>query len=133
MLNISEEDDVSLVFDALLSISAKWSMLCCRLGLRAPLVDTIRMNHPGDVNGCLFEGLRQWILNNYDTMKHGLPTWRNLVAAVDDSSGGQNCALASDIAKKHKGMYTHTHSHTHTLSHTLIVILANFFFHFSSK
>ena len=110
-------------------------MLCCSLGLRASLVDTIEMDHPRDINHCLFQGLKQWIMRNYDTTKHGLPTWRRLVEAVDDSSGGHNHALALEIAEKHKGEYTHSHTHKHT--HSLIMILANnnpkIFSDFSSK
>jgi hypothetical protein len=101
-VNISEEDNLFLVFDALLPASAKWPKLCCYLGLRASLLDAIEKNHPRDVDDCLFEGLKQWVLKNYDTTKHGLPSWRNLVAAVDDSSGGQNHGLALKIAEKHK-------------------------------
>ena len=91
-----------MVFDVVLPVSAKWSMICCSLGLRASLVDTIEMDHPRDVSRCLFQGLKQWILKNYDTTKHGLPSWRRLVEAVDDSSGGHNHALALEIAEKHK-------------------------------
>jgi hypothetical protein len=114
-ITISEEDDLSLIFDALLPVSSRWSRVCCSLGLRASLVDTIKKNHPGDMEECFFEGLKQWVLKNYDTVKHGLPTWRNLVAAVDDSSGGHNHALALKIAEKHKGEYTHSYTHVHTL------------------
>ena len=106
-----------MVFDALLPVSAKWSRLCCSLGLRASLLDTIKKNHPGDMEDCLFEGLQQWILKNYDTTKHGLPSWRRLVKAVDDSSSGHNHALALEIAENHKGEYMHTPTHTHTHTH----------------
>ena len=91
-----------MVFDALLPVSSKWLRLCCRLGLRASLLDAIEKNHLRTVDDCLFQGLKQWILKNYDTTKHGLPSWRNLVAAVDDSSGGHNHALALKIAEEHK-------------------------------
>ena len=100
LLKISEEDDLSLIFDAVRPISSKWSRLCCSLGLRASLLDTIEKNHPRDVDDCLFEGLKRWILKNYDTTKHGLPTWRRLVEAVDNSS--DNHALALKIAEEHK-------------------------------
>ena len=103
MLKFSEEDDLSLVFDALLPISVKWSKIFCCLGLLASLLDTIKKNHPGDVEEYLFEGLQQWVQRNYNIEKHGLPTWRNLVAAIDNSSGGHNHALALEIAKQHQG------------------------------
>ena len=105
----SEEDDLSLVFDALLPVSAKWSMLCCHLGLRASLLGIIKKNHPGDVNQCLLEGLLQWVQRNYNTEKHGPPTWRSLVAAVDNSSGGDNHKLALEIAEKHQGECDYFH------------------------
>ena len=104
-----------MVFDALLPISSRWLRLCCSLGLRASLVDTIKKNNPGDVEECLFEGLQHWVLKNYDTTKHGLPSWRRLVEAVDDSSGGHNHALALEITEKHKGktydILPSTHAH----------------------
>ena len=118
MLNISAEDDLSLVFDALFPVRAKWPMVCCSLGLCASLLDAIKMNHPGDVEGCLFEGLQRWVLKDYDTTKHGLPSWRNLVAAVDAPAGGCNPALALKIAEEHKGEYTHTHTHIYMYLHS---------------
>lgn len=102
-LKISEEDDLSEVFDTLLPVSSKWSRVCCCLGLQASLLDTIKKNHPGDIEECLFEGLQQWLQRNYNTEKHGPPTWRKLVEAVDNSSGGHNHTLALEIAKKHEG------------------------------
>ena len=90
------------MFEAVLPASSKWVRLCSRLGLRASLLDTIKKNHPGDVEECLFEGLQQWVQRKYDTEKHGPPNWRQLVEAVDNSSGGSNPALALEIAKKYK-------------------------------
>ena len=100
LLKISEEDDLYSVFDAVRPVSSKWSRLCCSLGLRASLLDTIEKNHSKDVGDCLFAGLKHWILKNYDTTKHGPPSWRRLVKAVDNSS--DNHALALKIAEEHK-------------------------------
>ena len=96
---IAEEDDLPEVLKAMLPASSKWSIVCCCLGLGPSLLDAIEKNHHGDVEGCLYDSLKCWIQRKYNTKKHGLPTWRQLVEAVD--SGG-NPALALKIATKHE-------------------------------
>ena len=53
---------------------------------------------------CLREGLTLWLQGDYDTAKHGPPTWRKLVDAVANSSGGNDLTLALEIAQAHKSM-----------------------------
>ena len=83
----------------MLPASSKWSIVCCCLGLGPSQLDTIKKNHPEDAEECLYDGLKCWIQRKHNTNKHGLPTWRQIVEAVD--SGG-NPALALDIATKHE-------------------------------
>ena len=45
--------------------------------------------------------LQTWLKQNYNTEKHGPPTWRKLVEAVGSSAGGNNRALAKAIAAEH--------------------------------
>ena len=45
--------------------------------------------------------LQAWLKQNYNAEKHGLPTWRKLVEAVDHPAGGNNHALAKAIASEH--------------------------------
>ena len=41
----------------------------------------------------------------YNYHLRGSPCWRMLVGAVGNPAGGNDCALAEAIAKKHPGMY----------------------------
>ena len=45
--------------------------------------------------------LQEWLKQNYNTDKHGLPTWQKLVEAVDNPAGGNNHVLAKAIASEH--------------------------------
>lgn len=48
----------------------------------------------------LFRVLREWLNRNYDDTKYGPPTLRMLVVAVSLPIGGDNYALARNIAEK---------------------------------
>ena len=82
---------------------AKWDALCSSLGVSPDVLSAIEKEQQGDTSVCLHRGLTHWLKRSYDTEKHGPPTWRMLVADVDNSSGGNDCALALDIAEKHQG------------------------------
>ena len=97
------EDDLRAVFNEVHAVSSKWLTFCCCLGLRASLLDAIAKDHSYKTGDCLFHGLKQWVRKNYNTEEHGLPTWRKLVKAVANPSGGENHALAKEIAKNHQG------------------------------
>ena len=47
--------------------------------------------------------IQAWLHQNYLVSKHGLPTWRLLIKAVADDSGGANKSLAKIMARKHPG------------------------------
>ncbi len=49
----------------------------------------------------LQEVLDEYVLENHNTSKFGRPTWRNIVAAVSNSMGGNNHRLAKEIAANH--------------------------------
>ena len=49
----------------------------------------------------LHEVLLEWLKQNYDTDRFGLPSWRLLCAAVASEAGGGNKSLAAEIAAKH--------------------------------
>ena len=81
----------------------KWFDLCLALQLSHGTLSAIGTKHTSDISTCLREGLTHWLQRDYDTKKHGPPTWRMLVDAVYNSCGGDDQALALDIAEKHKG------------------------------
>ena len=43
----------------------------------------------------------EWLRRNYDTERHGRPSWRRLCGAVADPTGGEDKALAERIAVQH--------------------------------
>ena len=74
------------------------------LGLKDSTLSIIKENNPSSVEQCLLDSIKQWLQCNYDVKRHGPPSWRVLVAAIDDPAGGHNRALAMKIAEDHKGM-----------------------------
>ena len=100
------EDDTHEVYGAVLDLAGMWHDMCLALGLRPAVADTIAATHPQNPKQCLREVIVEWLRKTYDVSKHGPPTWRTLVKAVSDKAGGNNPALAEEIAEKHKGIVT---------------------------
>ena len=73
------------------------------LRLNPDLLATIKADHPTSVQQCLTEVLTQWLKKAYNTDRLGPPSWKLLVAAVAHPVGGNNRALAEQIARKHNG------------------------------
>ena len=69
------------------------------MALRLPYDDlsTIRREHGGNTAACLCEGLILWLQGEG-------ATWRVLIDAVANTSGGNDLTLALKIAKNHEGM-----------------------------
>ena len=86
------------VYDAVLGCRNRWFDLC--LALKRPHDDlsAIKRENSGDTTACLREGLFLWLQGER-------ATWRMLVDAVANSSGGNDLTLALEIAKKHEGMF----------------------------
>ena len=65
---------------------AKWKDLARGLGLRCALVDEINANYKQDgVRECLYQVLEEWLKQNHNVDKFGLPTWQSLASAVEQS------------------------------------------------
>ena len=45
--------------------------------------------------------INDWLKKNYNVEKHGPPTWKALVKAVQSPYGGDDSELAEKIAKEH--------------------------------
>ena len=61
----------------------------------------IKKGFPSDLEQAFTEMLLVWLRHSYNIDKHGPPTWRRLVEAVDNDAGGSNPALAKKIASNH--------------------------------
>ena len=91
------------MFSAVYNCRAKWHNLCLILGVSNDDLSAIKNDQSDSSDDCLREGLDRWLRGgDYDTKKHGRPTWRSLVEAVANPAGGDDHALAMDIAEKHK-------------------------------
>ena len=86
----------------LLDVAYNWRSIGEALRLKPGLLNIIKANNL-DVRGCLTDVLTEWLQKAYDTTRFGPPCWKLLVAAVAHRAGGNNHALAEQIAKKYNG------------------------------
>ena len=100
----TDEDDSQDVYRAVLDLAGTWRDMCCALGLRPAVADTISVTYCGNPERYLREVIIRWLRKAYNVDRHGPPTWRALVKAVSDKAGGNNPALAEGIAKEHQGI-----------------------------
>ena len=96
----SAEEDAYDVLHEVNGLAGRWSNMCLVLRLQ-PLENTIKADHSKNPDDCLRAVVDNWLKKNYNCQKFGSPTWKTLVKAVADPLGGQNIALAENIAKKH--------------------------------
>ena len=105
MSHYSGEEDTYDVYSEVVGLSERWSNL--GLALRLLPADrgkiAVQYSNPDE---CLEKVLVKWLQKCYNYQKFGSPTWKMLVKAVDDPTGGNCSALAETIAKKHPGMYS---------------------------
>ena len=83
-------------------VAARWDFVGSALKLVADRIDTIRKDCK-EVDECLRATITEWLNKNYNTIQYGEPSWKMLVQAVSDPSGGNNRALAEEIANRHGG------------------------------
>lgn len=98
----SVADDFQDVRKEVGTLTGLWDGVAVCLGLTRDSVREIELKYRGDPLRCLDEVIEGWLNQNYNYGKFGLPSWRGLVSAVADGSGGKNSALAKKIAEKHK-------------------------------
>ena len=101
----AEEDDWNILIDECSSLCAQWDKITGSLGLRPSLIASIRRNNPNDNTGCWNDALLEWISQNYNTEKFGLPSWRTFLTAVAKVDKLQFKKLAAE----HQGSFTCPH------------------------
>ena len=79
-----------------------WKGLGKALRLRPAVLSRIEADRP-DCNSRLEETLTEWLQQSYNTDRFGAPSWKQLVAAVAHPIGGNNHALAQQIAHRYDG------------------------------
>ena len=87
----------------LIRTAAKYYGIGISLGLSADKLESIRLKSLGDPELAIGEVISTWLRQSYDVQRHGLPSWRRVVKAVDSRAGGNNYVLAQEIASKYQG------------------------------
>ena len=64
------------------------------------MLNTIKVQTP-DYGEAMNKIITNWLQQNYNTEKHGPPTWKMLADAVRAPTGGKNTKLAKKIAEDH--------------------------------
>ena len=97
----SDLDDLFDVQKELIPVSAQWMSIGLALRVRSSILDSIIVENSGDPQACLTSLVREWLRRNYNVERFGEPTWQRLVEAMADPAGGDNMALAREIARRH--------------------------------
>ena len=93
------EDDWNVVVGECRFLAANWQQLSIYFGLHLSVIDRIKSDNPCNSSVCWSDALKQWIKQNYDTKKFGVPSWRTLLKAVAKEDKLQFKKLAA----KHQG------------------------------
>ena len=96
-------DDLFVVKAELEPVIARWKYIGLALRLDPDQLDVIEQDNR-KLEDCLTKMLALWLKKSYNTDRFGTPSWELLVNAVDHRSGGNNCALAESIIKRHEGI-----------------------------
>ena len=107
----SADEDIRDVLSEVQDIKHAYYQLGIELGLSPGKLESIRAMYHQRINQAIIDVLLLWLRQDYDLQRHGHPTWRRLVEAVDSPNGGNNPALAINIANRHlvPGMFVIKH------------------------
>ena len=95
----TEPWDLPNVHRALIGIQHHWECTATQLGLPQTTVETAKhIYHDHDPKRCLKYVLDEWLKGNYDTQQLGHPSWRKVCEVTAEPAGGDNRALALEIA-----------------------------------
>ena len=101
------EEDLAEIVQTLGTSETKWREIGVALGLGESVLNRIEHENR-DLMSRLSKMVTEWLKKNYNVERFGEPTWEKLVAAVRSKVGGNNSALAQEIARKH-GNYIATY------------------------
>ena len=93
--------DVLIVLKSITDVASNWKRIGGLLGIDDGTLTAISNNNSASADKCLIDMVTCWLQYNYDTLRHGLPTWEKLVQVIDSPAGGNNSALALTIAQQH--------------------------------
>ena len=87
------------VWSRVKTLSARWFFFGISLHLSPDLLESIEAKNGSNIEKCLYQTLSHWLRKDYNYKRFGHPSWRKLCVSVKD--GGQNKALAEEIADEH--------------------------------
>ena len=93
--------DVFKLKNDVLPVAARWKAFGLALGLPPDLLDRIDRDHK-KVDECLQALLQEWVTTT--ETRRGPPSWQLVIDAVASPAGGNNQALAQQIARQHNGI-----------------------------
>ena len=89
-------------------VAARWKDIGLALRLDPDKLDVIKTDH-NNCKDCLTHMLSLWLKKSYNTERFGDPSWQLLARAVGDPAGGNNPALAEEMASNHRGVVKHVY------------------------
>ena len=92
--NVAGEDDFSRLHEEVATLSAEYYRLGIALNLKPSKLKAIQKQYASDVQQAFDDVLYAWLRWEYHE-KHGPPTWRKLVKAVDKINPAQAKAIAT--------------------------------------
>ena len=96
--------DLFSVCSELVGVAHKWKKVGLALRLDPDLLDRIEAEKNKAVENSS-DMLKEWLKKSYDTESFGDPSWKLLVDAVAHPVGGEDRALAMEIAAKYNGKF----------------------------
>ena len=115
---MTDIDDIYDIEDLLQNELARCHHIGSRLKIRPSTLATIK-KEASDLADAMRMILTNWLQRNYNVERFGPPTWKALVEAVKAPNGGNNTALAEEIARKHPRLTPPGKGASKGASHTL--------------
>lgn len=75
-------DDLGDVLSEIKPLASSWRGLSAVLGIKEHDLKAIEYNNPRDADMCLHMALVEWLKQNYDSWRHGKPSWKKLVEVI---------------------------------------------------
>ena len=98
---VPDPDDAFEIAEAVNEVAVNFIPLGEALRLKHGDLAIIEKRFKDEPRRGLKDVINNWLDQNYNVVKHGVPTWKMLVKAVAHPSGGANCAVARRIAEEH--------------------------------
>ena len=93
-----DEDDLSYIVERMGPVRAQYYQIGTLLHLNRGELNAIRRKNV-DSAEAMIEIISNWLKLNYKYELHGKPSWKILVRAIANPMGGNDRALAMEIAK----------------------------------